>query len=72
MNFLYNIGIGLYHLGAKIAATRSEKVRKMIDGQQRAIDYLRREIIPGASYIWVHASSLGEFEQGRPHREDTP
>ena len=66
MNFLYNIGIRLYHLGAKIAATRSEKVRKMIDGQQRAIDYLRREIIPGASYIWVHASSLGEFEQGRP------
>lgn len=66
MNFLYNIGIGLYRLGAKIAATRSEKVRKMIDGQQRAIDYLRREIIPGASYIWVHASSLGEFEQGRP------
>lgn len=66
MNILYNTGIKLYSLAARLAATRSDKVRKMIEGQRRTMSYLQREITQGESYIWIHASSLGEFEQGRP------
>ena len=66
MNILYNAGIALYGAVARMVALRSEKVRKMIDGQNATIDYLRGVIDENSIYIWIHVSSLGEFEQGRP------
>lgn len=66
MNILYNAGIALYGAVARMVALRSEKVRKMIDGQNATIDYLRGVIDENSTYIWIHVSSLGEFEQGRP------
>lgn len=66
MNPLYNTGIRLYVLAARVAALRSPKVRKMIQGQKRTLDTLRRRLGSRPGYIWFHASSLGEFEQGRP------
>ena len=38
----------------------------MIDGRRSIDDVLREKIVPGARYVWLHAASLGEFEQGRP------
>lgn len=38
----------------------------MIQGQKRTIDILRRRLGNRPGCIWFHASSLGEFEQGRP------
>ena len=38
-------------------------------GERAAFDVLRQSVIPGADYIWFHAASLGEFEQGRPLME---
>ncbi len=66
MNPLYNTGIRLYGLAARIAAMRSPKVKKMIEGQSAAFDYLERRIDGASRWVWIHASSLGEFEQGRP------
>lgn len=66
MNPLYNTGIRLYGLAARVAALRSPKVRKMIQGQKRTLDTLRRRLGSRPGCIWFHASSLGEFEQGRP------
>ncbi|MBQ8773131.1 MAG: 3-deoxy-D-manno-octulosonic acid transferase [Muribaculaceae bacterium] len=66
MNLLYNLAIRLYSLGAKIVSCRNDKARKMLDGQNTAIEYLRSKLDPNEKYIWIHASSLGEFEQGRP------
>lgn len=66
MNTLYNLSISLYRAGARIAALRSDKVRKMLRGQDDTWRILRESVMPGASYVWVHAASLGEFEQGRP------
>lgn len=66
MNPLYNVGLHLYRFGAKIAATRSQKIKKMVVGQRAAFDYLSRRVGPGEDWIWIHAASLGEFEQGRP------
>lgn len=66
MNFLYNAGISLYGLGMRLAALRSDKVRRLIKGQREAVPYLRRVIDHSRGYIWIHAASLGEFEQGRP------
>ena len=35
-------------------------------GQWKTNSILREKIDRNAKYIWFHASSLGEFEQGRP------
>lgn len=56
----------LYSLGVRTATMFSDKVRKMWQGEQEAFDILERKVDPNASYIWFHAASLGEFEQGRP------
>lgn len=66
MNPLYNIAIGLYSLGARVLSWNNVKARKMVVGQRRTMNYLNRVIDPKSKYIWIHVSSLGEFEQGRP------
>jgi 3-deoxy-D-manno-octulosonic-acid transferase len=63
---VYNIIIYLYLLGVAIASLFSKKVKKMWAGERKAIDILKEEVDPDAKYIWFHAASLGEFEQGRP------
>lgn len=35
-------------------------------GERQAIKVLKEKVDPDARYIWFHAASLGEFEQGRP------
>ena len=38
-------------------------------GERQALKVLREKVDPNARYIWFHAASLGEFEQGRPLME---
>lgn len=66
MDFLYNTGISLYKLGARVASLKNHKAKQMLDGQARTFDYLKERLTSGTRYIWIHAASLGEFEQGRP------
>ena len=66
---LYNIAIYFYLMGVAIASLFSEKVRKMWRGERAAFGVLRERVDPEAKYIWFHAASLGEFEQGRPIME---
>ena len=63
---IYNLGIYLYQLGVKLAALFSDKPAKMVKGHQEVYDLLKSKIDRNARYIWFHAASLGEFEQGRP------
>ena len=63
---LYNLAIYFYLLGVAIASFFSSKVKKMWRGERKAFDVLKAKVDPQAEYIWVHAASLGEFEQGRP------
>ena len=72
MTPLYNAGIQLYRAAAHIAATRSRKVATMIGGQRATLKSLRAErmrVAPEGYDLWLHAASLGEFEQGRPLME---
>ena len=41
----------------------------MWQGERDAIRILREKVDPNARYVWFHAASLGEFEQGRPLME---
>lgn len=62
---MYNIVIYLFLIGVAVASLFGKKVRKMWRGERAAFDTLRRQVDPGAQYVWFHAASLGEFEQGR-------
>ena len=66
---MYNIIIYAYLLGVAIYSLFNEKVKKMWRGERDAFNVLREKVEPGARYVWFHAASLGEFEQGRPLME---
>ena len=66
---IYNIVIYFVLWGIAIASLFNEKVRKMWRGEREAFKILKQKVDPNAKYIWFHAASLGEFEQGRPLME---
>ena len=63
---IYNLAMYILELGVKLAALFSDKPAKMVKGYREVFDLLQRKIDRNAQYIWFHAASLGEFEQGRP------
>lgn len=63
---MYHIIIYLYLFGVAVASLFSKKVKKMWAGERQTIRLLKEKVDPSARYIWFHAASLGEFEQGRP------
>lgn len=65
-NIWYNISIWLYLAGVAVYSIFNNKVRKMWKGERQAFQVLQDEVDPSAQYVWFHAASLGEFEQGRP------
>ena len=66
---IYNIVIYFVLWGIAVASLFNEKVRKMWRGEREAFKILKQKVDPDAKYVWFHAASLGEFEQGRPLME---
>ena len=66
---MYNLIIYLYLLGVAVYSRFNVKVRRMWRGERNAFRVLREKVDPNARYVWFHAASLGEFEQGRPLME---
>jgi len=67
MKFFYNIGIILYGFAIQFAAFFNSKAKLWVAGRKQILkqidNALKQESRP---VIWIHCSSLGEFEQGRP------
>ena len=66
---MYNIIIYIYLFGIAIASLFNKKVKKLWQGERQALSILRSKVKPDDKYVWFHAASLGEFEQGRPIME---
>ncbi len=65
--FFYNLFLNLYHAGIRIASAFNPKARLWIKGRRSIFNQLENAISSNsAPIIWMHCSSLGEFEQGRP------
>lgn len=65
MKFLYNIGIRAYGLGVATAGLLGkQKAVQWLEGRRNWSEKLKEK--NWNSPIWVHASSLGEFEQAKP------
>ena len=63
---LYSAGIILYRVGVSVAGVCNVKARRLAAGQRRIWRKLKASFTPGDKVFWIHAASLGEFEQGRP------
>ncbi len=64
--WLYNIGIILYTRCIALAACWYPKARLWSEGRVGLFERMAEVIKPEDRIVWVHSSSLGEFEQGRP------
>ena len=67
---LYDLAIAIYDILVHLAAPFSRKPRKMMKGHWVVYELLRQQLEKNVRYIWFHAASLGEFEQGRPLMEE--
>ncbi|HET6255169.1 MAG TPA: glycosyltransferase N-terminal domain-containing protein [Puia sp.] len=80
--FLYHVFLWLYKIGIRLIAPWNEKARAWLDGRKGIFDRMGAEmrldgVEPGFAeasaakpLVWMHCSSLGEFEQGRPVIEE--
>lgn len=66
---LYTIAIYLYQLVVMLICPFHKKARTLFRGQRHAYKILKEQVDKNARYVWFHAASLGEFEQGRPLME---
>ncbi|MFT4899178.1 MAG: 3-deoxy-D-manno-octulosonic-acid transferase, partial [Flavobacteriales bacterium] len=62
MRLLYSFGIKIYSILVLLLSLFNQKARLMISGRKLHIENFENDNKP----IWIHAASLGEFEQGRP------
>lgn len=64
---LFTIGVLLYSLGVSIAALfGNEKAKQWVRGRRGKVKVAQPASSADGDWIWFHAASLGEFEQGRP------
>ena len=65
MRLLYTFSIRLYNAAIAIASLFNEKARLLHRGRKSTLSILK-EKCKGKNILWLHAASLGEYEQGKP------
>lgn len=72
MKAVYNLFLFLYPIGARLLSVKNEKARHWLQGRKNIFGQLAATVKNDRPVIWVHCSSLGEFEQGKPLIEQLP
>ncbi len=62
------VGVPFLYLAFQVARFRSSKIRRGIRARRNLFDALREQVsaLGSGPRLWVHVSSLGEFEQAKP------
>ncbi|MDG1516793.1 MAG: glycosyltransferase N-terminal domain-containing protein [Flavobacteriales bacterium] len=63
MRLVYSLGIQFYNFVVLIFSLFNKKAKDMIEGRK---EVPKKSDSENEDLIWIHAASLGEFEQGRP------
>ncbi|WP_309881117.1 3-deoxy-D-manno-octulosonic acid transferase [Chryseobacterium rhizosphaerae] len=66
MVFLYNIFISLLIFGMKVFSLINDKTKKGVEGRKQSLNKVKAAFSKEDRVIWMHAASLGEYEQGLP------
>jgi 3-deoxy-D-manno-octulosonic-acid transferase len=67
----YHVFLWFYRLGIGLISPWNKKAKSWLEGRKELFSRMQEELRnspPGEKYptVWMHCSSLGEFEQGRP------
>ena len=65
----YSLALYLYVLAIILVSPFHKKARLIVKGQWQTFRILKKKIRDDEKYVWFHAASLGDFEQGRPLME---
>lgn len=66
----YTLALAFYSLVLRIFAPFNKKASLMVEGRRNLYSTMDKDIVKTDKHIWIHAASLGEFEQGRPVIEE--
>ncbi|HJZ41100.1 MAG TPA: glycosyltransferase N-terminal domain-containing protein [Bacteroidales bacterium] len=69
MTCLYSIALHIFYLVMLLVSPFNKKARLWVTGRTGWKTKLSNWRKTGAPVLWIHAASLGEFEQGRPLME---
>ena len=64
--FFYNFSVRLYWWVIVLMSPFFSRAKKFVQGRKRNSYRSAPGKKSGTKRLWIHASSLGEFEQGRP------
>lgn len=64
--WLYDLLLALAAPLLRLAALSGGKMRLWVEGRRRLFERMRAAMQDADRVVWIHAASLGEFEQGRP------
>ena len=66
MKFLYNISIFHLELAFKVLSWFNDKIKRGLEGRKQSLEIVKSKIKNKDKVLWMHAASLGEYEQGLP------
>lgn len=66
MKLLYNISIFHLELAFKTLSLFNDKIKRGLEGRKKYLEIVKANISKTDKTIWMHAASLGEYEQGLP------
>lgn len=66
MAFFYNIFISLLIFGMKVFSLFNDKAKMGLQGRKESLQKIKSGFSKSDKVIWMHAASLGEYEQGLP------
>ncbi|MGB3143589.1 MAG: glycosyltransferase N-terminal domain-containing protein [Maribacter sp.] len=69
MSFLYNLIVSAASVILKLLAILNPKLSLFVKGRKETISILQQNVSEKDRVIWIHAASLGEYEQGLPVME---
>ena len=66
MKLLYSISIFHLELAFKVLSWFNDKIKRGLEGRKQSLEIVKSKISKHDKVIWMHAASLGEYEQGLP------
>ncbi|KFE97715.1 3-deoxy-D-manno-octulosonic acid transferase [Chryseobacterium formosense] len=66
MTFLYSIFVHLLMFGMQVLSLFHDKTKKGVEGRKQSLNIVKSAFSKSDKVLWMHAASLGEYEQGLP------
>ena len=66
MRLIYDLFISLFDFFLRVSSNFNKKSRYIYLGRKRTFKYILKNDLENQNLVWIHVSSVGEFEQAKP------